>query len=165
MSDTGHRGRVIFLAATNRPDLMDAAMRRPGRFDKKIPFLAPDESEREAIFDVMARKYGISIKSIPTACVTATNGWTGAEIEAAVVKEVEVMEDDGLTAQKALITAVSEISPSTSDIEFMTLLAIQECNDRSLLPPKYREMLTDRKALEQKLSESRPAESRGKREL
>jgi transitional endoplasmic reticulum ATPase len=165
MSDTGHRGRVVFLAATNRPDLMDAALRRPGRFDKKIPFLAPDESEREAIFEVMSRKYGISIKSIPTACVTATNGWTGAEIEAAVVKAIEVMEDQGLTAQKALTYAVNTISPSTADIEYMTLLAVKECNDRDLLPPKYREMLTDRKALDQKLSETRPVEARGRREL
>lgn len=165
MADTGHRGHVIFLAATNRPDLMDAAMRRPGRFDKKIPFLAPDDSEREAIFEVMARKYGLSVKSIPAACVTATNGWTGAEIEAAVVKAVEVMEDNGLTASKALIYAVNAISPSTADIEYMTLLAVKECNDRDLLPPKYREMLTDRKALEQKLGETRPAEGRGRREL
>lgn len=165
MSDTGHRGRVIFLAATNRPDLMDAAMRRPGRFDKKIPFLAPDDSEREAIFEVMARKYGLTVKSIPAACVTATSGWTGAEIEATVVKALEVMEDQGLTASKALIYAVSAISPSTADIEYMTLLAVKECNDRDLLPPKYREMLTDRKALDQKLSETRPAETRGRREL
>lgn len=166
MSDTGHRGRVIFLAATNRPDLMDAAMRRPGRFDKKIPFLAPDESEREAIFEVMMRKYGLIVKSmsIPSTCITATNGWTGAEIEAAVVKALEVEQDKGLTASKALTYAVNAISPSTADIEYMTLLAIKECNDRDLLPPKYREMLTDRKALEQKLGETRP-ESRGKREL
>jgi transitional endoplasmic reticulum ATPase len=164
MSDTGHRGRVIFLAATNRPDLMDAAMRRPGRFDKKIPFLAPDDSEREAIFEVMARKYGVAVKSIPAACVTGTNGWTGAEIEATVVKAIEVMEDQELTAQKALIYAVNAISPSTADIEFTTLLSVRECNDRDLLPPKYREMLGDRKALDQKLSETRP-DARGKREL
>ena len=54
MSDTGNRGQVLFLAATNRPDLLDAALRRPGRFDKKIPFLIPDESERAAIIQVMA---------------------------------------------------------------------------------------------------------------
>ncbi len=165
MSDTGHRGRVVFLAATNRPDLMDAALRRPGRFDKKIPFLAPDDSEREAIFEVMARKYGVTIKSVPASCVTATNGWTGAEIEAAVVKAVEVMQDQGLAASKAMTYAVNAISPSTADIEYMTLLAVKECNDRDLLPPKYREMLTDRKALEQKLSDARPAETRGRREL
>jgi hypothetical protein len=36
MSDTSHRGKVVFLAASNRPDLMDPALRRPGRFDKLV---------------------------------------------------------------------------------------------------------------------------------
>ncbi|HID87444.1 MAG TPA: AAA family ATPase, partial [Anaerolineae bacterium] len=95
MSDTGHRGRVLFLAASNRPDLLDAALKRPGRFDKKIPFLIPDETEREAIFQVMLRKYDLEADTIPARCITATEGWTGAEIEAAVVKALEVAEDEG----------------------------------------------------------------------
>ena len=97
--------------------------------------------------------------------IVPENRIEGAEIEAAVVKAIEVMEDQGLIAQKALIYAVNAISPSTADIEYMTLLAIKECNDRDLLPPKYREMLGDRKSLDQKLSETRPQESRGRREL
>ena len=166
MSDTGHRGRVIFLAATNRPDMMDAALRRPGRFDKKIPFLIPDEAEREAIFKVMLRKYGLNgANSIPTSCITATEGWTGAEIEAAVVKAVEVAEDRDMDPEEALTYAVQAISPSTADIEYMTLLAIQETNDRDLLPPKYRQMLDDRKVLQARLKDTRPEAARGRREL
>lgn len=166
MSDTGHRGRIIFLAATNRPDLMDAALRRPGRFDKKIPFLVPDETEREAIFKVMLRKYDLDETDIPDECVQKTEGWTGAEIEAAVVKAAEVMEDRSLDLEDALVYAVNAITPSTADIEFMTYLAIRECNDKDLLPPQYRSLLNDRKALEAKIAEADKGEvRRSKREL
>jgi SpoVK/Ycf46/Vps4 family AAA+-type ATPase len=162
MSDGSHRGKVIFLAATNRPDLMDAALRRPGRFDKKVPFLVPDASEREAIFQVMARKYGLEVKKISKSVVAATDGYTGAEIEAVVVKAVEVAEDDVLAPDKALDYAVGAISPSTSDIQFMTGIAIRECNDRDLLPPAYRGKLDDRAKLDAEIKATAP---RGAREL
>ncbi len=165
MSDTGHRGKVIFLAATNRPDLMDAALRRPGRFDKKIPFLIPDEDERAAIFAVMARKNGLNISKIPAQCIKLTDGWTGAEIELAVVKACEVIEDQKLTVDKALIYAAQTISPSTADIELMTLLAVRECNDLDLLPPKYRDMLAKRDELEEKIRDKTPVGRGSKREL
>ena len=166
MSDTNHRGRAIILAASNRPDLMDAALRRPGRFDKKIPFLVPDEEERQAVFAVMCRRYGLQVECIPEPCITATDGWTGAEIEAGVVKAAELVEDEELDPAEALVQAVQRIRPSTADIEFMTLLAIAECNDLDLLPPKYRALLDDRKTLQQKLEAARPAGTRrGRREL
>jgi SpoVK/Ycf46/Vps4 family AAA+-type ATPase len=166
MSDTGHRGRAVVLAATNRPDLMDAALRRPGRFDKKIPFLIPDEEERQAIFAVMCRRYGLQVERIPETCVTATDGWTGAEIEGATVKAVELTEDEELEPTEALTQAVRRIRPSTADIEFMTLLAVAEVNDLDLLPPKYRGLLDNRKELQEKLETTRPVETRrGRREL
>ena len=166
MSDTDHRGRAVVLAVTNRADLMDAALRRPGRFDKKVPFLIPDEEEREAIFAVMCRRYGLQVERIPEACVTATDGWTGAEIEAATVKAVELVEDEGLEPAEALTQAVRRIRPSTADVEFMTLLAVAECNDLDLLPPRYRSLLEDRQKLQQRLQAARPAEARrGRREL
>jgi AAA+ superfamily predicted ATPase len=166
MSDTGHRGEVVLLAATNRPDLMDAALRRPGRFDKKIPFLVPDEEERQAIFVVMCRRYGLPAERIPEGCVAGTDGWTGAEIEAAVVKAAELVEDEQMDTVQALEQAVKRIRPSTADIEFMTLLAVAEVDDLDLLPPKYRGLLDDRQELEAKLEEARPAGTRrGRREL
>ena len=164
MSDTGHRGRTIILAATNRPDLLDAALRRPGRFDKKIPFLIPDDIERKAIFEVMARKYGLQIREVPASCIKATEGWTGAEIELVTVKAVEVMEDEGKSPEDALEYAMTVISPSTADVEFMTLLAVRECNDKTLLPPKYQKLIEKRDELEAQIKEKIP-EQRGGREL
>ena len=151
MADTSHRGEIVFLAATNRPDLMDAALRRPGRFDKKIPFLISDRDERDAILRVMARRYLEQEVEAPDEVLDSTEGWTGAEIEAAVVKTAEIMEDENGEPTWALSQAVQRLSPSTADIQLMTLLAVAECNDRDLLPPKYREMLDDRAALAAKV--------------
>jgi transitional endoplasmic reticulum ATPase len=166
MSDTGHRGRVTVFGLSNRPDLMDAALRRPGRFDKKIPFLVPDEEERRAVFAVMCRRYGLHVERIPDECIAATDGWTGAEIEAAAVKAAELVEDEDLEPAKALIQAVQRIRPSTTDIEFMSLLALREVDDVDLLPPRHRALLENREELEKKLDAARPEEARrGRREL
>jgi AAA+ superfamily predicted ATPase len=165
MSDTSHRGEIVFLAATNRPDLMDAALRRPGRFDKKIPFLVPDGPERGAIIDVMGRRYlGVEAWSKEILeILQLTEGWTGAEIEAAVVKAAELIEDEGLSPSAALLEAAQRLSPSTADIELMTYLAVQECNDRDLLPPRYQELLDNRARLEEKTRALQQAEEPGLR--
>jgi hypothetical protein len=55
----------------------------------------------------------------------------------------------------ALAAAVNRLSPSTADIELMTLLAVQECNDRDLLPPTYKTLLNDRAALAGKVELAR----------
>ncbi len=51
MSDTTLRGKVLWVVASNRPDLLDAALLRPGRLDKKIPILPPDAQERVSILE------------------------------------------------------------------------------------------------------------------
>lgn len=60
MSDTALRGKIVWFAATNRPDLLDNALLRPGRFDEKIPFLPPVEVvERKEIFNALLIKMAI----------------------------------------------------------------------------------------------------------
>lgn len=158
MADTSHRGEIVFLATTNRPDLMDAALRRPGRFDKKIPFLISSRDERRAIFEVKAHRYLGQEVEVSEEILDNTEGWTGAEIEAAVVKTAEIVEDENAEPTWALSQAVQRLSPSTADVQLMTLLAVAECNDRDLLPPKYREMLDDRAALTDKVKAAREDE-------
>jgi len=139
-SDTSHRGQVVFLAATNRPDLLDAALKRPGRFDAKIPFLAPDENGRKGIFNVMCLKYNVSIGSPRTteSWAIKTDGWTGAEIERLVIKCKALMDDRNIDCSKAMALALNFIRNKTQDIEFMTKIAIDDCDDLEFIPEKYR---------------------------
>lgn len=164
MGDGTHRGNIVILAATNRPDLMDAALKRPGRFDKKVPFLLPDDRERIGIFLVMCGKYGLEIENPNHFPIAETDGYTGAEIEALVIKAIEVVEDYGKPPVEALRHAVEAISPTTADIELMTNLAIAECNDRDLLPDRYKNRLDDRKELSQQIAGQKMA-MRGAREV
>ncbi len=167
----GCRGEAFFggqqpvlLHNSNRPDLLDAALKRPGRYDDKIPFLVPSADDRWDIVEVMARAYGLiaTDASIPVTdadkakVITALNGWTGAEIEAAVVKAGKLVRRQGMEIVPAIMRATKTLTRSTSDVEFMTALAIQECNDTDLLPPHYQEQAKNRTALAARVSELAP---------
>lgn len=56
LSDTSHRGKVVFLAATNFPEQVDPAMKRAGRFDKRIPIFAPTGYDRVRIIKISCGK-------------------------------------------------------------------------------------------------------------
>jgi len=170
MSDTRHRGRVVFLVASNRPDLVDAALKRPGRLDVKIPVLPPEAPERAQILRALGKRLaGWDVPAdLAAEVAAATEGWTGAELEALVVKARQVAARSGRDVPEPddLRYALSVVTPSTQDLEYQSLVAIRECNDRELLPPGYRDRLADRKALESEISRLAPEEKpRGRREL
>ncbi len=148
--NTNNRGKVIFIAATNRPDLLDAALKRAGRFDKKIPVLLPEEDERAEIFKIIIKKYGFST-SIEDFSPFAkeTENYTVAEIEAVVRKAYEIANEEniegGTITEDVLKEAVMRLRPSTQQVEFMTMLAIKECDDKDLLPERYKDLLDDKK--------------------
>lgn len=72
---------VIVMAATNRPDILDAALMRPGRFDRQIAVDLPDKKEREAIMGVHLRKKPIE-KNVKLDVVAAqTAGFSGADLK------------------------------------------------------------------------------------
>lgn len=76
--DTG-KG-VIFLGATNRKDLLDPALLRPGRFDRKIRISAPNAKGRFEILKVHARKVKLSDSVDLSTCAQNLPGWTGARL-------------------------------------------------------------------------------------
>ena len=71
---------VVILAATNRPESLDPALLRPGRFDRRIPVELPDLAGREAILKVHARDVRMSDNVDLRAIARATSGASGAEL-------------------------------------------------------------------------------------
>lgn len=75
----GNNG-VIILAATNRPESLDPALTRPGRFDRRVPVELPDLAGREAILKVHAKKIKIDPKVDYTQVARMASGASGAEL-------------------------------------------------------------------------------------
>ena len=75
----GKKG-VVILAATNRPEMLDPALLRPGRFDRRVPVELPDLAGREAILKVHAQKVKLQDNIDLNAIARATSGASGAEL-------------------------------------------------------------------------------------
>jgi len=73
---------VKIVGATNRIDILDPALLRPGRFDRIIEFPMPEEAGREAIFKIHSRNLRIDENLNFKKLVTLTEGATGADIKA-----------------------------------------------------------------------------------
>jgi hypothetical protein len=150
MSDTSHRGRVVILMMTNRPDKLDVDLKRPGRFDMKIPFFFPETpSERELIFQALVRKNRLVIADnieweVP---VAGTDGYSGAELEAVLLAAASLAGDDDQDCieQAHVDQAVNDVIPSrdTRMLEYMEMLAVFECSARRMLPDRFRDLSTD----------------------
>ncbi len=72
---------VILIAATNRPDVLDPALLRPGRFDRRVVVSAPDVKGREAILKVHTRKTPMSTDVNLLVIARGTPGFSGADLE------------------------------------------------------------------------------------
>jgi len=87
---------IVIIGATNRPDLIDPAFLRPGRFEKLLLVPLPEESTREKIFDVYLGKMNVDKKASSKEFAKLTDGFSGAEIEA-------VCREAGLTKIRLII--------------------------------------------------------------
>ena len=112
MDGFGKNEGVIVLAATNRPDILDPALLRPGRFDRQIYVGAPDAKGREEILKVHARDKRLDGDVDLKVIAMATSGFTGADLqnllnEAAILatradRKVITMEDLNEAMMKVL---------------------------------------------------------------
>ncbi|MHA1105744.1 MAG: proteasome-activating nucleotidase [Promethearchaeota archaeon] len=109
------RGDVKIIGATNRVDILDPALLRPGRFDRMIDFPIPDEDARNSIFKIHTRSLNINEKINIKRLVDLTEGATGADIKAicteagmfAIRKEAEaIYETDFIDAAEKVMAKV-----------------------------------------------------------
>ncbi len=81
MDGFGANEGIIIIAATNRPDILDPALLRPGRFDRQVTVDIPDAGEREAILQVHAKGKPFEDDVVLKDIAKATTGFTGADLE------------------------------------------------------------------------------------
>ncbi|MGK0483321.1 MAG: cell division protease FtsH [Planctomycetota bacterium] len=81
---------IIVVAATNRPDVLDPALLRPGRFDREVTIELPDMEGREAILNVHLKKVKVDKEVDAIDLARATPGYSGADL-AAIVNEAAIM--------------------------------------------------------------------------
>jgi cell division protease FtsH len=81
MDGFGDNSGIIILAATNRPDILDSALLRPGRFDRQVVIGIPDIKGREAIFRIHSRNKPVDESVDPKVLARRTPGFTPADIE------------------------------------------------------------------------------------
>jgi len=112
MDGFSSREGIIVLAATNQPDVLDRALLRPGRFDRRVVVNLPDRKGREAILGVHTRRVPLADDVKPGDLAAATPGFSGAELknlvnEAALLaarrNENSVRQQDFLDALEKIV--------------------------------------------------------------
>jgi len=131
------RGKVVVIAATNRPDSLDPALRRPGRFDREIEIGIPDEEGRHTILNIHTRGMPIDEKVDLKAISKITHGFVGADLEV-LAKEA---------AMRSLRRIMPEIDLDQEKISQEILQKIQITNEdfrdalKEVRPSALREVL------------------------
>ena len=153
MSDTTLRGKVLWIAASNRPDLIDAALKRAGRFDMTIPFFLPNLEAREEIFKIHLKNDAIDISSIANEqwinLAQQTRGFTGAEIEVVANESIRrVIHGENIQNNMPLEIKANNLeevldsyTPTLNRGTYykMMALALQDINFIDVLPEEYQE--------------------------
>jgi len=146
MSDTRNRGRILWVFATSRPDLLEVDLKRQGRLDVHIPLFPPQTPEevRDLLLSV-AKKLQVPLdeRDIPSLPEGVTLG--GNEIEAILVRALRLHElapEPRLPLREILDATFKDVRPNahTRKLEYMDLVAVKECTDTRFLPPNYRNL-------------------------
>ena len=109
---------VVVIGATNRPDIIDPALLRPGRFDELIMAPVPDRESRQKIFQVHLKQVPLAGDMDLEALIDQTENYTGADIAAVVRKAGRLALREDMAADKIclkhFLAALQEIGPSVT---------------------------------------------------
>jgi len=114
------RGEIVVIAATNRPDAVDPALRRPGRFDREIQIGIPDRAGRKEVLQIHTRGMPLTNRVDLEKMADITHGYSGADLEALakeaamralrkIMPEIKKLKDEELTKELLDKIKVSEI--------------------------------------------------------
>lgn len=148
MADTRNRGRILWIFATSRPDLLEVDLKRQGRLDVHIPLFPPEDDEgKRELFRSMARKLGLKLAPEEVPSLPFTSPISGNEIEGLLVRAIrrfELQEEgkEKLALKEIIARVVEDFRPSahTTELELMDLLAVRECTDDRFLPGRFQDL-------------------------
>ncbi len=110
---------VVVIGATNRPDIIDPALMRPGRFDRLVYVRPPDRNSRLAIFKIHTRNMPLSDDVDLEELAEMTEGYVGADIEAVCREAVMLALREDINAEKVhmrhFLEALKKVKPSVSE--------------------------------------------------
>jgi SpoVK/Ycf46/Vps4 family AAA+-type ATPase len=143
MSDTENRGKIVWVLASSRPDLIEADLKRPGRIDLKMPILpTTTQAESAALIGALSRRYELAIsdedmKSIEVRLPTLL---TPGAAEALVVKAYRVARTENVAGAAALELCLDGYqNPVPQDVlDNQMRLAVREATDLSFVPESLR---------------------------
>jgi AAA+ superfamily predicted ATPase len=159
MSDTRNRGRIIWVFATSRPDLLEVDLKRQGRLDVHIPMFPPEtREEMHSLFLAVAGKLKVKLAESDIPDIPQGLELGGNEVEGVLVR---ALRTQALAAapprplREILSAVLQEIRPSAHrlKLEYMDLVAVKECTDSRFLPARFRDIAPDE--LERKIAELR----------
>ena len=157
IADVSLRGRILWIGASNRPDLMDPLFRRRGLFDDRLIFLLPTATERADILPKLFRKHRIPTQGeINYAHITrdeAMRNLSGGDLEIIAQRSFRVArkQQQNQVTQQNIEHAIQDFTPEYAPelLEYMSLLAMREATSREMLPvtllPEYSKYLEQNK--------------------
>ncbi|XP_036400046.1 spermatogenesis-associated protein 5-like protein 1 [Megalops cyprinoides] len=119
MDGIGSEGRFVIVGATNQPDVLDPALRRPGRFDREVIIGVPTLRQRKSILDLLSSKMSLCASVDLVALAEMTTGYVGADLsalcrEAALQAILHSSQDsqDHTVDMKHFLEALKKVQPS-----------------------------------------------------
>jgi len=151
MSDTANRGKVVWVLASSRPDLIEADLKRPGRIDLRVPILpTTSASESRELIAALARRYDLAISPNELQQMEATLPLmlTPGAAEALVMKAYRVSRTQNMTGATALANCLNGYQNPVPEhvLEKLMLLAVREATDVSFVPESLRHLAESEQA-------------------
>jgi SpoVK/Ycf46/Vps4 family AAA+-type ATPase len=157
MSDTKNRGKIIWVFATSRPDLVEVDLKRQGRLDVHIPLFPPqNEKEYRELLLSVSKRLNCKLDPDKMPSLPASTDYSGNEIEGMMVRALRVYEleqEPKRPLVKIFDQIMKEVKPNANmrKLEYMDLIAVRECTDIQFLPAKYAKMSPE--AVEKRIEE------------
>lgn len=143
MSDTGNRGKVVWILATSRPDLVEVDLKRPGRIDVKIPLLpTATTAESWTLLRALCKRRGLALpEAAPAELEAKVPLWlTPGAAEALAVKVYRVHRTTKKEPLPALADCLADWRPPVprETMQFQIKIAVDEASDAAFVPDAFR---------------------------